>query len=39
MVDLPKISGLEAYYFAKMNNSIKLRYSGSIGNRQALAQI
>lgn len=39
MVGLPKLSGLEAYYFAKVNNSIKLRYSGSIGNRQALAQI
>jgi len=39
MVNLPKLSGLEAYYFAKVNNSIKLRYSGSIGNRQALTQI
>lgn len=39
MVPLPQISGLQAYYFAKLNNSIKLRYSGSIGNRQALTQI
>lgn len=39
MVNLPEISGLQAYYFTKMNNQIRLRYSGSKGNIQALKQI
>lgn len=39
MVDLPEISGLQAYYFAKMNNKIRLRYSGCQGNIDALKQI
>lgn len=39
MVNLPNISGLQAYYFAKMNNQIRLRHSGSIGNLQAIKQI
>lgn len=39
MINIPKISGIEAYNYAKINCSIKRRYSGSIGNKLALEQI